>query len=80
MKEWRGVKNFLLVCFLFSTTNIIQGKELTELKPPSPKKIPFSMEAHGIERIDNNICSGAFLLARLIIMACSLLGLYRLKY
>ena len=27
MKEWRGVKNFLLVCFLFSTTNIIQGKE-----------------------------------------------------
>ena len=53
MKEWRGVKNFLLVCFLFSTTNIIQGKELTELKPPSPKKIPFSMEAHGIERIDN---------------------------
>ena len=53
MKEWRGIKNFLLVCFLFSITNILQGKELTELKPPSPKKIPFSMEAHGIERIDN---------------------------
>ena len=53
MKEWRGIKNFLLVCFLFSITNILQGKELTELKPPSPKKIPFLMEAHGIERIDN---------------------------
>ena len=53
MKESRGIKNFLLVCFLFSIANVIQGKELTELKPPSPKKVPFIMEAHGVERIDN---------------------------
>ena len=53
MKEWVGIKNFLLVCFLFTITNAIQGKELTELKPPTPKKVPFLMEAHGIERVDN---------------------------
>jgi oligopeptidase B len=53
MKESRGIKNFLLVCFLFSIANVIQGKELTELKPPSPKKVPFIMEAHGVERVDN---------------------------
>jgi len=53
MKEARGIKNFLVVCFLFSIANVIQGKELTELKPPSPKKVPFIMEAHGVERVDN---------------------------
>ena len=53
MKDWGCIKIFLLVCFFFSTINQIQSKELTELKAPSPKKVPFIMEAHGIERVDN---------------------------
>ena len=53
MKECKSINSFLLVCFLFLNANEIQGKELTKLKPPSPQKIPFLMEAHGTERIDN---------------------------
>jgi len=53
MKDWGCIKIFLLVCFFFSNINQIQSEELTELKAPSPKKVPFIMEAHGIERVDN---------------------------
>ena len=53
MSLLRWTQNFLLVCFLSSIVNGLQGKDLSELKPPVAKKIPMVLKAHGVERVDN---------------------------
>ena len=44
---------FLLVCFLFISSNELQVRDLKELDPPSPKKEAVKFEAHGVIRIDD---------------------------
>ena len=44
---------FLLVCFLFVSSNELQVKDFKELKAPQPKKEPVEFEHHGVKRIDN---------------------------
>jgi len=49
----RSIITFLLICLFLIIKNPLIGEELKDLKPPKPKKIPFVMEAHGVERVDN---------------------------
>ena len=53
--EFRGIKSFLflLIFLLFSSKNNTQTETLTTLTPPSPKKIPMTFQAHGVERVDH---------------------------
>ena len=44
---------FLLVCFIFISSNELQVRDLKELDPPSPKKEAVKFEAHGVIRIDD---------------------------
>ncbi len=51
--SYRRLLFFLLVYALFINSNEKLDLKLTELNPPSPKKVPKILKSHGLERTDN---------------------------
>jgi len=50
---FKKIHYILLIYFTISLINPIHTEELSNLKLPSPNKVPVTFEAHGVKRVDN---------------------------